>query len=104
RNYCPGPKSDVLYNVLYQMGIYPNVMTFPLEHNQRYSNMDEAMATLAPQAQAESEEQKTILREYLQGTLREESGTLVLPGSSIRVKMWWEKQVKSESTKARVDA
>ncbi len=24
RPYRPGPKSDVLYNVLYQMGIYPN--------------------------------------------------------------------------------
>ncbi len=91
RAYCPGPKSDVLYNVLYQMGIYPNVMTFPLEHNQRYSNLDEAMQTLAPQAQAETAEQKTILQEYLQTALREVDGALVMPGSSIRVKMWWEK-------------
>ncbi len=91
KEYLPGPKSDVLYNVLYQMGIYPNVSTFPLEHNQRYSNLDEAMAALAPQAQAEKEEQKALLREYLQGALREESGSLMLPGSSIRVKMWWEK-------------
>jgi ubiquinone/menaquinone biosynthesis C-methylase UbiE len=89
QNYQPGPKSDVLYNVLYQMGIYPNVMTFPLEHNQMYSNLDEAMAALAPQAQAETEEQKAILREHLQTALREEDGALVMPGSSIRVKMWW---------------
>ena len=91
RNYQPGPKSDVLYNVLYQMGIYPNVSAFRLEHNQRYSNLDEAVATLAPQAQAESEEQKAVLREYLRGAMREEDGALVMPGSSIRVKMWWEK-------------
>jgi len=91
RNYQPGPKSDVLYNVLYQMGIYPNVSACRLEHNQRYSNLDEAVATLAPQAQAESEEQKAVLREYLRGAMREEDGALVMPGSSIRVKMWWEK-------------
>ena len=92
REYQSGPKSDVLYNVLYQMGIYPNVSTFPLVHNQRYSNLEEAMRTLAPQAQAETEEQKAILREYLRGAMREEGGELALPGSSVRVKMWWEKR------------
>jgi len=91
KEYQPGPKSDVLYNVLYQMGIYPNVRTFRLEHNQRYSTLDEAMATLAPQAQAETDEQKALLREYLWETMREEDGALLMPGSSIRVKMWWEK-------------
>ena len=91
RPYQPGPKSDVLYNVLYQMGIYPNIRTFPLEHNQPYDSLDEAMAALAPQAQAESKEQKAVLIEYLLGALREENGTLVMPGSSIRVKIWWEK-------------
>lgn len=90
RAYQPGPKSDVLYNVLYQMSIYPHVSTFRLEHHQRYSTLDEAVAALAPQAQAESEEQKKVLAEYLQGALREEDGALVMPGSSIRVKMWWE--------------
>lgn len=92
REYLPGPKSDVLYNVLYQMDIYPNVSTFPLVHNQRYSNLEEAVRTLAPQAQAETKEQKAILREYLRGAMREEGGELALPGSSVRVKMWWEKE------------
>ncbi len=93
RAYLPGPKCDVLYNVLYQMGIYPHIRTFRLEHNQRYSNLDEAISALAPQAQAESEEQKAILGEYLRGALREEDGALLMPGSSIRVKMWWEKDL-----------
>ena len=92
RAYQPGPKCDVLYNVLYQMGIYPHIRTFRLEHNQRYSSLDEAVSALAPQAQAESEEQKAVLREYLRGAMREEDGALVMPGSSIRVKMWWEKK------------
>jgi len=92
RAYQPGPKSDVLYNVLYQMGIYPSVSAFRLEHNQPYASLDEAVLALAPQAQAESEEQKAVLREYLRGALREENGTLVMPSSSVRVKMWWEKE------------
>ena len=96
RVYQPGPKCDVLYNVLYQIGIYPNIRTFRLEHNQRYSSQEEATAALAPQAQVETEEQKAILREHLKGAMQEENGALVLPGSSIRVKMWWERGSKSD--------
>ena len=92
RAYCPGPKCDVLYNVLYQMGIYPHIRTFWLEHNQRYSTLDDAVAALAPQAQAKTEEQKAVLQEYLRGALREEVGSLLMPGSSVRVKIWWEKE------------
>ena len=89
--YRLGPKSNVLYNVLYQMGIYPNIRSFRLEHNQPYASLDEAMAALVPQAQVESEEQKALLKDYLRGVLKKEDGKLVLPGSSIRVKIWWDK-------------
>lgn len=92
RAYVPGPKSDVLYNVLYQMGIYPHVRTFKLLHNQMYSSLDEAVSALSNQAQAESDEEKKILRDFLQGVLHEEGGALVMPGSSTRVRMWWETQ------------
>jgi hypothetical protein len=73
------------------MGIYPHMSAFRLVHNQKYSTLDEAMRTLEPQAQAETEEQKAILQDYLKGVLRKENGALVLPGSSVRVKMWWKK-------------
>jgi hypothetical protein len=43
-------------------------------------------------AQAETEELRAMLWEYLRGSLREEDGARALPGSSIRVKMWWEKK------------
>ncbi len=90
KEYHPGPKADVLYSVLYQMGIYPHVRTFRLQHNQRYSSLEEALKALKPQAQAETEEQTEVLLDYLRGALKEEAGSLVLPASSIRVKMWWE--------------
>lgn len=93
REYQPAPKCDVLYNVLYQMGIYPHVRTFRLQHNQRYASMQEAVDALRPQAQAETEEQVAILKDYLRHVLREENGALVLPGASVRVEMWWEKEL-----------
>jgi ubiquinone/menaquinone biosynthesis C-methylase UbiE len=92
KEYQPGPKSDVLYNVLYQMGIYPHIRTFRLQHNQRYSSLEDALKALRPQAQVETEEQAVVLRDYLKSALKEENGSLVMPGSSVRVKMWWEKE------------
>ncbi len=94
REYQPAPKCNVLYNVLYQMSIYPHVRTFRLQHNQRYASMQEALEALRPQAQAETEEQVSILREYLRSLLREENGALMLPGASVRVEMWWEKELR----------
>jgi hypothetical protein len=79
REYHPGPKCDVLYNVLYQMGVYPHIRTFRIEHKQRYSSVEEEA------------EQKAILRDFLARILLEEGGALVLPSSSIWVKMWCEK-------------
>ncbi len=92
RDYISGPMSDVLYNVLYQMGIYPNIITFQMRHDQRYHTLEEAVIELAPQARAETEEQKAVLRDYLERAMKWEEGAFVLHGSSTRVKMWWEKQ------------
>jgi hypothetical protein len=93
--YHPGPKCDVLYNVLYQMGIYPNIEVFPLKNIQRFSSLDEAVNDLRTQYQITNPSQESILRDYLQGILEEEDGSLILRGSSTRVNIWWE--VKSGS-------
>lgn len=91
REYQPGPKCDVLYNVLYQMGIYPHIRAFRLEHGQRYTSLEAALEEIASQARAETDDQRAILREYLQSAGRVEDGAFLLPGSSIRVKIWWRK-------------
>jgi len=88
--YRQGPKIDVLYNVLYNMGIYPDMKVFPFEHTNRFENLEEAVEHFKPQYSAFSSEQEEILRFYLQEVLEEENGALVLRGWSTRVKLWWE--------------
>jgi cyclopropane fatty-acyl-phospholipid synthase-like methyltransferase len=90
KEYTPGPKSNVLYNVLYSMGIYPHVRTFSLRHSQRFASMEEAMNHFRHQYQISTAEQEAIVREHLARVLKEENGNLVLPASSVRVKIWWE--------------
>jgi len=90
REYQPGPKSDVLYNVLYSMGIYPSVRTFRLRHQQRFADFEEAMAHFQSQYAITTPEQEAIVREHLGRVLVEENGGFSLPASSIRAKIWWD--------------
>jgi len=91
-DYQPGPKSDVLYNVLRQMGIYPHVRTFRLRHSQRFASMVEAMEHFRHQYSISTAEQEAIVRDHLGRVLVEVNGGFSLPASSIRVKIWWEKE------------
>ncbi len=90
REYQPGPKSDVLYNVLYSMGIYPSVRTFRLRHSQRFADFEEAMAHFQSQYAITTPEQEAIVREHLGRVLVEENGGFSLLASSIRAKIWWD--------------
>jgi len=86
--YRQGPKADILYNVLYDMGIYPDVQVFPFEHKNRFSNLEEVLEHFEPQYAVSSPEQEEILGCYLQEILEDENGVLVQKGCSTRVKMW----------------
>jgi len=90
KDYQPGPKSDVLYNVLYSRGIFPHVRTFRLQHSQRFADFEEAMKHFRHQYGATTAEQEAIVREHLGRVLQPEDGVLVLPASSTRVKIWWD--------------
>jgi ubiquinone/menaquinone biosynthesis C-methylase UbiE len=101
KEYTPGPKSEVLYNVLYSMGIYPHVRTFSLRHSQKFADMEEAMKHFHHQYQITTAEQEAIVREHLARVLKAENGGLVLPASSVRIKIWWEKGSGEESSVGR---
>lgn len=87
--YSQGPKVNVLYNVLYNMGIYPNMQVFPFEHENRFRTFEEAVEYFKPQYSVSSQDQEEILKSYLYGILKKENGTFVQRGWSIRVKLWW---------------
>lgn len=90
-SYVSPPKCDILYNVLYSMDIYPNIETFPLRHINRFADLDEAVDYFAPRCFAVTGEQKEALRQCLEWYVRPEGDTVVVPGDSTRVKIWWEK-------------
>ncbi|KLK87835.1 SAM-dependent methlyltransferase [Methanoculleus sediminis] len=90
REYQRGPKADVLFNVLYSMGICPNVETSRLEHVRRFPDLEAAVAEFREQYGVTIPRQEATLRDYLAGTLSENGGDLLLSGMTTRVKLWWE--------------
>jgi ubiquinone/menaquinone biosynthesis C-methylase UbiE len=90
--YYITPKCDVLYNVLYQMGIYPNMEIFTLGRTETYATLDEAVDNLSSHFSLKDEEQKKILEQYLEEKLKKENGNYIYDARSRRVKIWWNTQ------------
>jgi len=97
RAYHPEPKCDILFNVLYQMGIYPNVEVFNHQLHQCFSSLPEALDALRSQYQIDTDAQEVTFREHLPRLLQEKNGSFILPSFTIRVKMWWEKMIGDRS-------
>lgn len=97
REYYSGPKSDVLYNVLYQMGIYPHVSTFTLDLSQKYNSVQELLNVLRSKYEVKTEKQELILRDHFGRILKESNGTFIIQNYSTRVKMWWDKEFMHSS-------
>lgn len=89
REYRPGPKSDVLYNVLYSMGIFPNMETSRMEYVRRFDDIDAAVAEFREQYMITSHNQEEILREHLSKILSRSVNGLHYSGIMTGVKLWW---------------
>jgi SAM-dependent methyltransferase len=94
-SYCPGPKADCLFNVLYQMGICPNVEMLPLDKEYRFSTHREMLAFFRNRFAAKTPRQKRVLDNYLAPLIWEEGDEVVISGNSTLAKVWWKKIVRN---------
>ena len=88
--YLPGPKADVIFNLLYQMGIYPDVSVSSYEHRLSVPDLDAGVDALRGRLLVETSEQEDTLREYLAARLIEEDDGLVLRHRVHRACIRWE--------------
>ena len=91
--YHPGPKADCLFNVLYQMGIYPNVEMLALDKEYRFATKKEMQAFFRPRFAAKTQKQRRVLDKYLAPLIRIEGDEVVISGDSTLAKVWWKKAV-----------
>jgi len=89
REYRSGPKADILYNVLYSMGIYPNVETVQMDYARKFSDIDAAVKEFREQYMISSPAQEEILRGHLQDSLLKTSEGLENSMMTNQVRLWW---------------
>ncbi|TQD25917.1 class I SAM-dependent methyltransferase [Methanolobus vulcani] len=90
KEYHPMPKFNVLYNILYQMGIYPNVSVSKLNYVNRFSSFDEAVNYCMPIYRISNSEQEEQLRDYLQKVLKKDDKSFFLEAKTNHVEVWWQ--------------
>lgn len=98
REYYPGPKANILYNLLYDMGIYPNVKS---EHRpSRYTYPDKETAiqlfltsykeSPIPERKITSPEQEEIVRDYYSERLEHGEKGYFIRNWFDAATFWWD--------------
>lgn len=64
-SFSPGPKADIVFNLLYQHGIYADVRMFPADKIYRFPDMEEAYRFFAPRFSITERRQERVLRAHL---------------------------------------
>jgi SAM-dependent methyltransferase len=88
--YSPGPKADCLWNVLYQMGIYANVLVRPIWKSYRFVDVTEAAEFFSRRFGADEDSQKETLKRYLSGKNMAGNGSFYLRGEAYYATIWYE--------------
>lgn len=65
REFTPIPKSDVVFNLLYSLGIYPDVKVLRYQSEFVYDSVDEALEQYAKRYKATDETKRALLKDYL---------------------------------------
>jgi 2-polyprenyl-3-methyl-5-hydroxy-6-metoxy-1,4-benzoquinol methylase len=88
--YGAKPKADVVWNCLYQMGIYADIAVYPMKDERGYPDLTSAVDDYADRMDAHDKRQKAIIGEYLNTVLvRGENGNLRFPEEGLYAHISW---------------
>lgn len=90
KNYALGPKCDVLYNLIYNMGIYPDMHVFPMDYVNYYDSFEDALDFFKSRYEIITDYQEKILANYVKDVVHEENGKFVERSGSMRVRISWQ--------------
>ena len=86
------PDYNYFFNILFNMGIYANVERFDLNNYREYESIDEAMDNGKFRLDLYSDEEKELLRAYLERILTFEDGKYFnVKDKADWIMVWWKK-------------
>lgn len=65
-DYSPVPKSDIVFNLLYEMGIFPNVKSYCFEVVTRYESLNDALIDYYSRFDLKEGEQDFLIRSHVE--------------------------------------
>ncbi|MDR1248272.1 MAG: methyltransferase type 11, partial [Treponema sp.] len=87
--YYPVPESNIIFNLLYSMGIYPDVKTLRHTRKTVYDSFEAALETYAGRYDAKNPEQLRVLEDYLEKKLYHVEGKRMLVAANTSMKISW---------------
>ena len=87
--YHGGPKGDILFQVLYQMGIYPEIKVFSNYFCEIFSSLDEAVTFYGKRFQELGPQHGPVLRAYLEDHCKKTKEGLVHGFNHVIMKFSW---------------
>ncbi len=86
----PGmPQANVIFNLLYQKGIYPNVDVFPGKMEHHFDSLDDMVADFTMRMPKLSQEQVSEIRDYYETVVEKKNGKVILPYTWQGMTLWW---------------
>ena len=87
--YSRGPKSDILFQVLYQMGIYPDVRVNREKDLIEHGQINDIVNDYAQRLCISEGADRTPIEEYFKALISERDGTCRLPGELTTMILSW---------------
>jgi ubiquinone/menaquinone biosynthesis C-methylase UbiE len=86
------PDYNYFFNILFNLGIYANVERFDLNNYREYGSIEEAMDNGKFRLELYSDEEKELLRQYLERVLTCENGKYYnVKDKADWIMVWWKK-------------
>jgi hypothetical protein len=97
RKYSPYPKINIIYNLLYDWGLYPDVevlrqTTFP----RNFADYHEALSYLKSTLNLSGRDHEALLHNYIEDRWRREDGKLVMGDGTVYAKLSWRPEMSSK--------
>ncbi|GMO52582.1 MAG: class I SAM-dependent methyltransferase [Termitinemataceae bacterium] len=99
--FYPVPESNIIFNLLYSMGIYPDVKVLRHKRKVVYDTFEKALQTYAARYDAKEPEQICILEDYLQKKLYHNGKKRLLFNTNVSMRLSWP---MSQATKSRIES
>jgi Methylase involved in ubiquinone/menaquinone biosynthesis len=90
--YYSRPLSNLIWNALYELGIYADLEVLPMKDVHYYETFEEALAEYTDRLSAVEEKQIQIVENYLKENMMKTAKGWRLSDEGIYAHIWWEKQ------------